>query len=105
MEQAEAAHEFTFEELCEIVAPIAAKHGIIRVYLFGSRARGDNTMDSDYDFCVLAPKGYGLIKIGSFLYDLKDALGTGVDIISEEGVRNESFKEELLRERKIVFEA
>ena len=105
MEQVKEAQELTFEELREIVVPIAIKHGILRVYLFGSRARGDNGKDSDYDFCILAPKGYGLFKIGSFLCDLEDALGAEVDIVSEEGIsRNEVFMEEMLRDRRIVFE-
>jgi predicted nucleotidyltransferase len=98
--------ELTFEELCEIVAPIAKRHGILRVYLFGSRARGDNRTGSDYDFCILAPKGYGLFKIGSFLCDLEDALMTGVDIVSEDAIhKSPYFKEEMIRDRKIVFEA
>ncbi|MBR6204704.1 MAG: nucleotidyltransferase domain-containing protein [Candidatus Methanomethylophilaceae archaeon] len=41
--------EYTFEELCQIVGDIAARYGMIRVYLFGSRARGDNSEGSDYD--------------------------------------------------------
>jgi len=77
------AVKFTFEELQRTVAPIAKKHGILRVYLFGSRACGDNREDSDYDFCILAPDGYGLFAIGSFLSDLEDALGGDVDIVSE----------------------
>ena len=56
--------EYTFEELCQIVGAIAAEYGILRVYLFGSRARGDNRPDSDYDFCVKTPKGMGLFKMG-----------------------------------------
>ena len=55
--------EYTFEELCQIVGAIAAEYGILRVYLFGSRARGDNRPDSDYDFCVKTPKGMGLFKM------------------------------------------
>ena len=106
MKQAEAAHELTFEELCEIVILIAKKHGMLRVYLFGSRARGDNKKDSDYDFCIAAPKEYGLIRIGSFRCDLEDALGTEVDVVCEEGTQNRPFfKEELLRDRRIIFEA
>ncbi|MDR1690798.1 MAG: nucleotidyltransferase domain-containing protein [Candidatus Methanoplasma sp.] len=105
MEQVGKMRNLTFEELCDIVVPIAVKHGMIRVYLFGSRARGDYNDNSDFDFCILAPKGYGLFKIGSFRCDLEDALGTEVDIISEEGIHNESLKEELLRDRRIIFEA
>ena len=101
-----AEHEFTFEELQKIVAPIAKKHGMIRVYLFGSRARGDSKAGSDYDFCIRAPPGYGLFKIGSFLSDLKDALGYEVDIVSEDAVyKSQYFKEEMLHDRRIVFEA
>ena len=96
--------KFTFEELRKIVAPIAEKHGILRVHLFGSKARGDNREDSDYDFCILAPEGYGLFAIGSFLSDLEDALGNEVDIISENAeYKSQYFKEEILRERRIVF--
>jgi len=106
MGRAGADHRPTFEELREIVAPIAEKHGMIRVYLFGSRAREDDSNESDFDFCIVAPEDYGLIKLGSFLYDLKDALNAEVDIVCEESIQKESFfMEEMLRDRKIVFEA
>jgi predicted nucleotidyltransferase len=105
MKQTKTANGLTFEELCEIVAPIAVKRGMLRVYLFGSRARGDNRDDSDYDFCILAPKEYGLIKIGSFRCDLIDTLGTEVDVVCEEGAQNRPhFMEEMLRDRRVVFE-
>jgi predicted nucleotidyltransferase len=102
----DAGKELTFEELRDIVTPIAKKHGMLRVYLFGSRARGDNKTGSDYDFCILAPKGYGLFKIGSFLCDLEDALKAEVDIVSEDALyKSPYFKEEMIRDRKIMFEA
>jgi len=105
MNQMDTKRDLTFEELCETVAPIAEKHGIMRVYLFGSRARGDSNADSDYDFCIAAPKGYGLFRIGSFLSDLEEVLGTSVDAVSEDAVfKDPYFKEEMMRERRIVFE-
>ncbi|MBQ8644639.1 MAG: nucleotidyltransferase domain-containing protein [Candidatus Methanomethylophilaceae archaeon] len=69
--------EYTFEELCQVVGAIAAEYGILRVYLFGSRARGDNRPDSDYDFCVKTPKGMGLFMMGGFYGKLEEALGKG----------------------------
>jgi len=106
MEPAGVDSQPTFEELRKIVAPIAKKHGIIRIYLFGSRARGDNGPESDFDFCVVAPKEYGLMKLGSFLCDLRDNLRAEVDIVCEESIQDGScFMEEMLRDRKIVFEA
>ena len=106
MEPAVKDHELTFEELCKIVAPIAAKHRMIKVYLFGSRARGDNRKDSDFDFCVLPPENCGFMELGALLYELKDALGANVDLVSEGGLsRKPSVMEEVLHDRKIIFEA
>ena len=92
--------EYTFEELCQIVGAVAARHGLIRVYLFGSRARGDNTEGSDYDFCILTPDDYGLFEVGGFYADLRDAL----DVVCEESLRND-FSREVLRDRRLLYEA
>lgn len=96
--------EYTFEELCQIVGAVAARHGMIRVYLFGSRARGDNTEGSDYDFCILTPDDYGLFEVGGFYADLRDALGTEIDIVCEESLRND-FSRKVLRDRRLLYEA
>lgn len=96
----------TLEELHDIVAPIAAKHGIIRVYLFGSRARGESNEESDYDFCITVPERFGLMDMGGFLYDLKEILEANVDLVCEEDIyKKPNFMEEILRDRKIIFEA
>ena len=95
--------EFTFEELCRIVGAIAAEYGILRVYLFGSRARGDNRPDSDYDFCILAPEGMGLFEMGGFYGRLEEALGTGVDIVSERAMSKE-LERDVLRGRRLLYE-
>ena len=101
-----AASELSFEELKGIVAPIAEKHGVARIYLFGSRARGDSNENSDYDFCIVVPKSFDLMDIGSLLGDLKDALGSNVDIVCEDNLHKKPhFMEEMLRDRRIIFEA
>ena len=96
--------EYTFEELCQIVGAVAARHGMIRVYLFGSRARWDSTEDSDYDFCIQTPDDYGLFEVGGFYADLKDALGTEIDVVCEESL-NDDFSREVLRDRRLLYEA
>lgn len=96
--------EYTFDELCRVVGDIAAEYGMIRVYLFGSRARGDNRPDSDYDFCVVAPEGMGLFRMGGFYGKLEEALGAEVDIVSERAISGD-FSREVLRDRKLVYEA
>ncbi len=96
--------EYTIEELCQIVRPIAARYGMIRVYLFGSRARGDNTADSDYDFCILTPDDYGLFEVGGFYADLRDALGREIDVVCEESLRDD-FSKKVLKDRRLLYEA
>ena len=95
--------EYTFEELCQIVGAIAAEYGMLKVYLFGFRARGDNRPDSDYDFCIVAPEGMGLFKMGGFYGKLEEALGTEIDIISERAM-GDDFSKEVLRDRRLLYE-
>ena len=38
---------YSVGDLRAIIAPIAARHGVERIYLFGSYARGEATKNSD----------------------------------------------------------
>lgn len=98
------AKEYTFEELCQIVGAIAAEYGILRVYLFGSRASGDNRPDSDYDFCVKTPKGMGLFKMGGFYGKLEEALGTRIDIVCEGSILDD-FSRSISKDMRLLYEA
>ena len=96
--------EYTFEELRRIVEPIAESYGIKQVYLFGSRARGDNREDSDYDFCVVTSDDCDLFELGGFFAELRDALGVEIDLVCQESLRDD-FSREVLRDRRLVYEA
>lgn len=71
------------DALRHMVKPIAERYGVERVYLFGSRARGDFRPDSDYDFLVSPGKLRGLMQYAAFVEDLECALKSHVDVISE----------------------
>ena len=43
---------YTLDELKSIIAPIALRYSVDRVYLFGSYARGDADAGSDVDLCI-----------------------------------------------------
>ncbi len=95
--------DYTLEELKTLIAPIAEKYGVERVYLFGSRARGDNTSESDYDFCIVPDKGMSLIKLSGFLLDLKESLDSEVDIVCEDSIDPE-FLRSISEDRRILYE-
>jgi uncharacterized protein len=78
--------------------------GIVRLAIFGSVARGDNSPDSDVD--LLADfdetKRYTLLTMGRLESRLADLLGTGVDLSSPEWLK-ESVKNQVLREAVLAF--
>jgi len=94
----------SFEELREIVVPIAERYGAERVFLFGSRARGDNRSDSDYDFYVALGRIKGL-KLCGLLCELEDALGDNVDIVTEGAQLDQDFSREIFRDMRLLYES
>ena len=91
----ENEHDLSFEELCEAVAPIAEKYEVNRIYLFGSRARGENKGGSDYDFYVVLGSVKNLIKICGLLRELEETLGEKVDIITDGAQLTEDFAQKI----------
>ncbi|MDR3282507.1 MAG: nucleotidyltransferase domain-containing protein [Candidatus Methanoplasma sp.] len=92
------------ERIREAVAPVASRYGVERMYLFGSRARGDFADGSDHDFCIEPGDIHGLLCLIRFKTDLEGALGTNVDIVFERSLRP-GFAEEVSRDRRLVYES
>jgi hypothetical protein len=60
---------------------IAKKHGIVKLYVFGSIARGETTSKSDVDFLVeMLPKA-SLFGVAGFLYEAEKLLSSKVDVV------------------------
>jgi uncharacterized protein len=78
--------------------------GIVRLAVFGSVARGDNSPQSDID--LLADfdktKRYTLLTMGRIENRLADLLGTRVDLSSPEWLK-ESIRNQVLREAVDAF--
>jgi len=60
---------------------IAAKHGISKVYVFGSVARGESKEISDIDFLVEMEAGASVFGVGAFQYEAQKLLGIPIDVI------------------------
>ncbi len=63
------------------IVRIAHKHGISKIYVFGSVARGDATDQSDVDFLVEMQEGASLFGVGGFSYETEKLLGVSVDVV------------------------
>jgi len=70
------------------------KYGITKLGLFGSYARGEQTLNSDIDICV-AINPPSLFKLGGIYSDLHELLNKEIDIVSLTGTLKEDFLKEL----------
>jgi predicted nucleotidyltransferase len=68
-------------QLAPQIKKIAEKHGIAKVYVFGSTARGEATAQSDIDFLVEMQEGVSLFGIGGFSYETEKLLGVRIDVV------------------------
>ncbi len=65
---------------------LAETHGARNVRVFGSVATGESRPDSDVDFLVDLDAGRGLLDLGGLLYDLRELLGTEVDVLESRSI-------------------
>ncbi len=62
---------------------LAAAHGVVRVRVFGSRARGEADTASDLDLLVDLDPDRDLLDLIAFKLDVEDLLGCRVDVLTE----------------------
>ncbi|NQU29161.1 MAG: nucleotidyltransferase domain-containing protein [Anaerolineae bacterium] len=60
---------------------IATRHGIAKVYVFGSVARGESSEISDLDLLVEMETGASAFGVGAFQFEIQKLLGIQVDVI------------------------
>jgi len=89
-----------------IVEPIASRRGgFERIYLFGSRARGEETEKSDYDFCVFPDDNVSLTGLAALMLDLSEGLKSEVDIVDATAFKKgNAFISEIERDGILIYE-
>jgi predicted nucleotidyltransferase len=65
---------------------IARSHGVVRLRVFGSLARGHGTPHSDLDLLVRMEAGRDLIDLVALKQDLEALLACSVDVVEEDGL-------------------
>lgn len=79
------------------ILAIARQHGLIRLRLFGSVVRGEETPQSDIDLLVDLEPGRSMFDLGGALIQLQELLRRKVDIVTEGGL-HWYLKEKIMQE-------
>ncbi len=78
----------TTEQMTQQIADYFKTQPVLKAWLFGSFARGEQREDSDIDLLILPDKSqhFSLFTLSGIYEDLKDLLGCEVDLITEGGL-------------------
>ena len=83
--------------LRKYMAENAHKYGIVRMVIFGSVARGEQTENSDVDVCVEGQL-HGFIALAGIKQELEELLGCKVDIVRLRDRMDSFLRERIQRE-------
>lgn len=91
--------------VARIAAPIARRHGVKELYLFGSVARNEAHEDSDIDFIYRLSDDdtNASPKIRDFRNDLRQALGRDIDLTRKDYVTNAIDSDDLAELQRRAF--
>jgi len=94
----------TVDGIKELISPVAKKHNLAAVYLFGSHARGDATGDSDIDLLVdlsgSSVKGFGFGRLSN---ELESVLDAKVDLLTTNNIERKNPRPSQQRLRSAVL--
>ena len=78
---------------------------IVKAWLFGSFARGEQREDSDVDILILPDKSqhFSLFTLSGMYEDLKELLGCEVDLITDGGLMPFA-RESVDRDKILIYE-
>lgn len=93
----------TLEEIKERSVPIAIKHGVNSLGLFGSYARNDETEERDLDFIMDDENVNSLTKYFSLINDLEEEFKCHVDLISSISY-NKEFINKIKKDMIVIYE-
>lgn len=76
----------------------------VRIGIFGSFARKEETPNSDIDILVKFKATLSLLDLAKIHRELSQILGKDVDLVTESSVKNERLKKYIYNDLKIIFE-
>ena len=93
------------QELQKIIADYFATQPVLKAWLFGSYARGEQREDSDVDILVEFDHSspIGLLTYARIWRELQDCIGQKVDLV-EEGTLKPFAVESANNDKKLIYE-
>ena len=89
----------------EKIADYFKTQPVLKAWLFGSYARGEETPQSDVDILFIPDKSqhFSLFTMGGMYEDLKELLGKEVDLITDGGLKPFA-RESADRDKILIYE-
>ena len=76
----------TTQMITQTIADYFKTQPVLKAWIFGSFARGEETETSDVDIMIVPDKMVGLFKLSGMHLDLQDLLHMPVDLVTEKGL-------------------
>ena len=97
----------TIDELKKRLKGVCKDQGVLRLDLFGSRARSLGQEGNDYDFIAefadFPPNEYAKHFFG-LLHALEDELHSSIDLMTYRSLKKQSLREKIINERISIYE-
>ena len=90
------------DEAIKRLIHILKKHGVKKVEIFGSYARGEAKTGSDLDVIVEFKERKSLLELVGIEQELEDYLGIKVDLLTEDSI-SPYLKEKIKKESKTIL--
>ena len=74
-----------------------------KIGIFGSFARNEQTFESDLDILIHLNSDISLLDLVRMERELSQILGTKVDLVTEESIKNPKLKKYIEKDLEIIF--
>ena len=92
--------------LFDKIISIAKEYPVVQVFVFGSRARGDYTDNSDLDLLIQFDSSFTSSQYFDLWDEIESVLGLSVDILSPDALRQlpNSVASKITNEARCIYE-
>ena len=93
------------QTMTQLIADYFKTQPVLKAWIFGSYARGEQTPESDIDILILPDKSqhFSLFTLSEMYEDLKELLNREVDLITEGGLMPFA-RESADRDKILIYE-